>query len=446
MANAHRILNNRGVALLLVLGAISMLTIAIVEFVTDTDIQMELAMNERDRLRAEYLAYSGANLMQLELQLEKSAKGLLANAPASMTQGISSGPLCKQFPMSSALLRGVFLGDSEPAGEASEEKAASGAAAKEEAGKQQAEKGPMINAFQKQAASEFLSFVGDFDGQCEDLQSRINLNSFFDLDPAQQVIAGSNPYDQLKLTIMSLLEQPAYKEIFGETAPEEIKNKVRNIADWVDKNDQINELGGVVGGPEASLYGSEPGPQHRVKNGKMLSQDEVFLVKGVTDDWFGVFRDKFTVYGDNKVNVCMADSAVTMALITRYAASNQKFATVDLTKPEMKDKLTKAIAMDCKVAQPQASKIAQDVDTILGGGAAGSQPSGTETPPTSTTTGQTTPTAVASNFSQMITTESRWYELKSTGQVGDVVVHLTQVWDTKDANPKQWKMVFSKFE
>lgn len=431
--------------MLLVLGAISMLTIAVVEFVTDTDIQMELAMNERDRLRAEYLAYSGANLMQLELQLEKSAKGLLANAPAAMTQGLASGPLCKQFPMSSALLRGVFLGDSEsPAGETSE---------KEEAGKKQAEKGPMINAFQKQAASEFLSFVGDFDGQCEDLQSRINMNSFFDLDPAQQVIAGSNPYDQLKLTMMTLLQQPVYKDIFGELPPDEIKNYVRNIADWVDKNDQINELSGVVGGPEVSLYDSGSGPQNRVKNGKMLSLDEVFLVKGVTDDWFDVFRDKFTVYGDNKVNVCMADSSVTLALVARYAASNQKFATVDLTKLEMKDKLTKAIAADCKVAQPQTTKIAQDVDTILGGGAvspqSGPSTSSTQTPPqtsgTSTTPGQQS-AAVASNFAQMITTESRWYELKSTGQVGDVVVHLTQVWDTKDANPKQWKMVFSKFE
>lgn len=442
MANANRILNNRGVALLLVLGAISMLTIAVVEFVTDTDIQMELAMNERDRLRAEYLAYSASNLMQLELQLEKSAKGLLANAPAAMTQGISSGPLCKQFPMSSALLRGVFLGESSAFEEEKPSKPATGAAAKEEAGKKQAGAGPMINAFQKQAASEFLSFVGDFDGQCEDLQSRINLNAFFDLDPAQQVIAGSNPYDQLKLTIMALLQQPAYKDIFAELPPDEIKNKVRNIADWVDKNDQINELGGVVGGPEVGLYGSEPGPPHRVKNGKMLSLDEVFLVKGTTDEWFGSFREKLTVYGDTKVNVCMADSTVVMALISRYAASNSKFATVDLTKPEMQDKLTKAIAMDCKVAQPQATKIAQDVDTILTGTS-----SSTTTPsPSSTTPGQSSAPSVASSLTQMITTESRWYELKSTGQVGDVGVHLTQVWDTKDANPKQWKMVFSKFE
>lgn len=441
MADAGRILKNRGVALLLVLSAIAMLTIAVVEFSTDTDIQMELAMNERDRLRAEYLAYSASNLMQLELQLEKTAKGLLANAPAAMTQGLGSAPLCQKFPMSSALLRGVFLGETDTEG---------AAGAKEEEGKKKAEGGPTINMFQQQAAQEFLSFVGDFDGQCADLQSRINLNTFFDLDPMQQAIAGVNAYDQQKLTIMTLLQLPAYKELTGDLKPDDLKNAVRNLADWIDKNDQINELGGVVGGMETGLYPNESGPQHRVKNGKMLSPGEVFLVKGIADDWFGPLRDQFTVFGDNKVNVCLADGNVVLALIARYAATNQKFATVDLTKPEMQQKLSAAVAADCKVAQPQATKIAQDIDTILSGGnvapQAGQSPQA-QTPSTpAPQTPQSSAPSVASNFSQMITTESRWFELKSTGQVGDVVLHLTQVWDTKDANPKQWKLVYSKLE
>lgn len=439
MAGPHRVLN-RGVALLLVLGAISMFTIAVVEFSTDADIQYELAMNERDRLRAEYLAYSGSNLMQLELQLEKSAKGLLANAPAAMSQGLG-GPLCQKFPMSSSLLRGIFLGDSAAGGEGDKGDESS-------APTKPAPSGPMINAFQRQAAQEFLDFAGDFDGQCADLQSRINLNQFFDLDPMQQAIASVNAYDQTKLTIMALLQQPNFAALFGDGSVEKIKNSVRNIADWVDKNDQINDLGGVVGGPETGLYGSEPGPVHQVKNGKMLSMDEVFLVKGVSDDWLGPVRELLTVYGDSKVNICLANEGVVMALISRYATSNQRFATVDLSKPEMKKKLTAAVTMDCNVAQPQASKIAQSVDTILGGGTVATPTTPATPAPAPAPASGTQPAApaVASNFVQMITTESRWMELKSTGQLGDVRVQLTQVWDTKDANPKQWKMVYSKME
>ncbi len=437
MASADRILNNHGVALLLVLGAIAMLTIAVVEFSTDTDIQMELAMNERDRLRAEYLAYSASNLMQLEIQLEKNAKGLLANAPAAMTQGLGSGPLCQKFPMSSALLRGVFLGETDSSGTAG---------AKEEEGKKKAASGLTINMFQQQAAREFLSFTGDFDGQCADLQSRINLNMFFDLDPLQQAIAGVNPYDQQKLTLMTLLQQPANKDLFPDSKSDDIKNAVRNIADWVDKNDQINELSGVVGGPETGLYPNDSGPQHRVKNGKMLSLDEVFLIKGVSDDWFDPLRGQFTVFGDNKVNICLANEGVVMALIARYAITNQKFATVDLAKPELKQKLMAAVTLDCKVAQPQVTKIAQDIDTVLGGGNVVPQP-GQSPQASGTSEGQqSSAPSVASNFSQMITTDARWYELKSTGQVGDVVLHLTQVWDTKDANPRQWRLVYSKLE
>lgn len=444
--------NQRGVALLLVLGAISMLTIAVVEFSSDTDIQFELAMNERDRLRAEYLAYSASNLMQLELQLQKSAKSLLANAPAAMTQGIS-GPLCKQFPMSSALLRGVFLGNSDSMATDADQSAdktakpADNSTTKEAQGKKQAKEGPMIDAFQQQAAKEFLSFVGDFDGQCEDLQSRMNLNVFFDLDPAQQVIASVNAYDQYKLTLMALIGQPAYKDVLGDMTPEQIKNDVRNIADWVDKNDQINDLGGVVGGPETGLYDTVSDPQHIVKNGKMLSVDEVYLIKGVNDDWFDPFRDLVTVYGDDKVNVCLADGTVTMALITRYITGAQKYAAVNLNNPELKTKLLTAIGLDCNVAQPQATQISQDVDTILSGGTVAPQPGTTAaTQPVPQPTVPSTGPAVASNLAQMITTDSRWYELKSTGQVGDVVVHLTQVWDTKDPNPRMWKLVFSKFE
>lgn len=432
MASANRILNNRGVALLLVLGAISMLTIAVVEFSSDTDIQMELAMNERDRLRAEYLAYSASNLMQLELQLEKSAKGLLANAPAAMTQGLGGGPLCQKFPMSSSLLRGIFLGDSSASGE------------------KKASSGPTINMFQQDAAKDFLSFVGDFDGQCTDLQSRINLNVFYDLDPAQQAIAATNAYDQAKLTIMALLQHPEYATTMAGTSSETIKNAVRNLADWVDKNDQINELGGAVGGPEMSLYGSDS--INRVKNGKMLTMNEVFLVKDVTDDWFSELREMFTVYGDGKVNVCLSGDAVVMAVITRYATNTQRFATVDLKKPEMSTKLLAAVKLDCGVAQPQATKIAQDVDTILGGGTVAPQAGAASATPSSQTQQQSTSgtqtqgASTASNFAQLITTDIRWYELKSTGQVGDVVVHLTQVWDTKEADPKLWKLAFSKLE
>lgn len=413
-----------------------MLTMAIVEFSTDTDIQFELAMNDRDRLRAEYLAYSASNLMQLELQLEKTAKSLLANAPAAMSAGMS-GPLCQQFPMSSALLRGIFTGGSD-ATTTDQTAATDEVPAKKSTG--------MINAFQQQAAQDFLNFAGDFDGQCVDLQSRINLNAAYDLDPLQQVIAGSNAYDTQKLIIMALLQEPAYREIMADYQGDDIRNLVRNIADWVDKNDQINELGGIQSGAEEGIYRGDAGLAHAVKNGKMLSMDEVFLVKGVRDDWFEPVAGLFTVYGDSKVNVCMSDSNVIMALLARYVTSNSRFSTVDLKKPEMQKKLLAAISVACQVGQPQPTKIAQDVDTVLGGGSLALVPGQPTTSAPTTPNDPTTTGGAASNFAQYITVAPRWYELKTTGQVGDVVVHLIQVWDVKESDPKQWKLLFSKME
>ena len=428
--------SNRGVALLLVLGAIMMLTIAVSMFADNTDIQFELAYNERDRLQAEYLAYSATNLMLLELQMEKSAKSMLANAPAAVSEGLGSTPLCQKFPMSSSLLKAIFLGGMLDGNKS--------AADGEVAPPIEKKDGPVITGFQQEAAKEFLDFSGDFDGQCADLQTRINLNQFFDLDPAQQAIAAVNPYDQLKLTIMSLLQQPVYKELFDETKPDDIKNIVRNIADWIDKNDVINELSGLTGGPETSLYDSSSygAASHQVKNGKMLTLDEVYLVKDVLDDWFTPFREIFTVYGDNKVNICQADDSVVMAVLARYLTGNQRFGNIDLTKPELKEAIKTALATACEAPQPKPAEIAQAIDAVLAGNTDNNQGASTSQPanPSSQTP------VTASNLTQLITTETQWYELKSTGQVGDVIVHLTQVWDTKGTNPSQWKLIYSKLE
>lgn len=60
----------RGIALILVLGTVAVLTVSIVQFVYDTRVNLHLAQNQRDEVKAYFLAKSGINLQRLALSYQ----------------------------------------------------------------------------------------------------------------------------------------------------------------------------------------------------------------------------------------------------------------------------------------------------------------------------------------------------------------------------------------
>ena len=66
-----RLKNQSGVALMIVMAAITLLTSIAVEFAYNTNVNYNLALNEKERLQAYFLAESAIKLMELELKLEK---------------------------------------------------------------------------------------------------------------------------------------------------------------------------------------------------------------------------------------------------------------------------------------------------------------------------------------------------------------------------------------
>jgi hypothetical protein len=223
--------------------------------------------------------------------------------------------------------------------------------------------------------------------------------------------------------IVNFLKQERFKKLFDRDELDEIGEVVGNIADWADKNDLINEMGYTTRGSEEGLYKDDD--QQKPKNAKFLSLDEVHLVAGVDDTWFVPLEDMFTVYGDNKINVCLAEDDVVWSLIVSYANQNQGITPLDPRNTEARKKLLDAVKLNCTSAQPQASKIAADLDAALGI-TSGDQPQG------------------SGGFANFITTEPRFYSLKLTGQVGETVVNIKTVLDIKDTDPKKWKMLYYK--
>ncbi|MBI4365932.1 MAG: general secretion pathway protein GspK [Deltaproteobacteria bacterium] len=418
----------------MVLGITMVLATLATDFALSSQLQLRLAATARDRLQAEYLAHSAVNFMRLELKIERSAKELFAKLPAG-TKGVGAGPLCKQFPLSTELLRAVFIPDSAAAASAEGEAAQA--------------RGRMTTVFDAEVAESFLDFGsrGDFRGECVDEGGKFNLNVFHNLDPLQPMLAGAGPnlYDRYKELLTALLAQERYATLFGEGATERIREIARNIADWVDKNEQVNERGGAQGGSESAPYaGGEA--EYKVKNGKMLTLDEAYQIAGVSDEWFTPMQDLFTVYGEAKINICSAPPEIVEAVVTGYTLGNPKFPAFTPANREVMAKVLSTVESVCGETQPQPGKVAQEIDTLLTGLAPAAA-----LPPTPPGGSAATGTTLAS----FIATESRVYRLMGIGEVRAVrgedevttaQVRITTVVDVKESDPKKWKMLYWRSE
>lgn len=441
--------NERGVALILVISVIAMLTALAVDFSINGQIQYRLALGERSRLQAEYLARSGLNFVRLELAKERALKQTLSQlAPGVFDPKV---PLCKQFPFSTEMLRAFFAVAA--AGGAGGE--AGGAAPSPEAGGEGGAVAPpeagggtqVVTAFDTAAAESFLERLGgDFEGLCEDESAKFNLNVFAGLKPDEQTLGGFNLYDRQKNTFVHFLSLRSVATLFSAEEGEakaKIEVAVRNLADWVDANDQVNTRPGVQGGSELGEYG-EREADFQIRNARMVTLDEAYLVAGVSDEWFTPLRPYLTVYGADKINICTADPLVIEALIVGYAANNQRIPQISPENRELIEKVVAQVATDCMEPSPSAGKITQDVEALLmtGGSAVmTAQPLAGETAP------EAAAATAGGGFADLITLESKVFRLVGTGSIPvtkdrSVSARVELVLDMKEDDPKQWKVLY----
>lgn len=404
--------NKRGVAIMLVLGMTVLLSGLVARFAFDSRIKGKLAQSSHVRLQAEYLARSGYQFMRLQLAREPAIKQLISQISGGAVD--LSVPLCSQFPMNSALLRSQF-GLSVTGEDVSDEVETEG----------------VVTGAEQSVIQDFLTFSGDFDALCQDESSKINLNVYADHDPSKKALSGLNTYDRHKATLINFFSLPPVMKLFGDKPEEQLALAARNIADWVDTNDRINQAPGAQGGGERSEYDESP-EGFTIRNGKMVSLDEAFLISGVDDAWFTPLRDYLTIYGDGKINVCTADRLVIEALIMSYAAHNPRIPQINPKNRELIDTVVGQIAADCGGQKPSVATITKNVEALLvaGGGV------------TNNTAG-----GAGGGLGDLITIESKLFRIRSIGTVPmgrnrELSVRLDVVLDTSDKDPKKWKTLY----
>lgn len=258
-------------ALLMVLVTVAILSAIVVDFAYQTRIDVQIAANSRDRVKAHYLARSAVNLARLVLhfqgQVDKFTGGVLKlyqliPIESDLAKALTSGELGSAFG-----LTGANLGDKRGFGE----------------------------------------FDGSFYGEITDEYSKINVNA---LDSITSIAA------PVTAQILAMIGNPRYQAMFEEedadgqlNTPDKI---VMAIHDWIDANNTIDtfNLDALTADPfsqsvmfvpgtsdENSLYDMLDDP-YKNKNDPFFSVDELYMIRGIGDDFMDEFSGKFTVYTD----------------------------------------------------------------------------------------------------------------------------------------------------
>lgn len=252
----------RGMAIIVVFTTIAILSTSITEYVYNTRVNLRLAQNQRDEIKAYYLARSGVNLQRLAIAFQ----GELATLPG-MGQQISRSNF--QLWQYLDLLLPTF---------------SSGMLSAQEYGELDlAETG--ANGFAPVSGSI------DFDRPIPE-EGKININAFGSREVNQQVVQ----------EFCMLLQPPQYDELLGSAADRAAEDRFEVIAAIIDHVDPDTDMttidencvitpGGA--GNENSRYADL---NWNAKNESLVTLDELRLVPGVTPAFMNQFRDNLTVY------------------------------------------------------------------------------------------------------------------------------------------------------
>ena len=284
----------RGVALLLVLIALTILGAMTVDLMEEDGVYVAATANSRDALKAEYVARSGVNLSRLMLSVQPLL-GSQFNFPFWQYADMILEPFTSS----------------------------SGGEGEEEGGD---EGGSMLTdmtgidlsgaqGLGLPAGDELSVKIVD-----EDSKIQVNLSS---VQPHARDLAV-----QQLLMLMAPLQ---YDEMFDRNAgTDRFFGREEIVCEIIDFADPDEDLCDLSGGEDASYYDNDDAPYLR-KNAPYDSLEELHLVQGIGDDFWSAFVDPdptdperrvLTVWGKGRVNVNTASSQTLFAEVC-YLASDE---------------------------------------------------------------------------------------------------------------------------
>jgi len=290
----------RGVALILVLGALTILTVMLTESQDESSADFASALSTRDQLIGEYAARSAINLSRLLIAAEPTIRTAIGPMLMLMMPG---GPP-PQIP--------VWAHANRALGAFNDKEGVQGFA---------------LLAGVDPKGGKNLGFDGaGFDIEIVDEDSKINVNAS----------ARGEAFSKARLgqQLAGLMAGPQYDPLFANRDSDgQFSDRLTicsALIDWADPdqdNDQaFCELGSATAqaaAPEDSFYTVLPHPYER-KNAAFDSLEEVRKVRGMSEDFWATFVDPdpdqpekrvLTVWGQGAVNVNTANPQTLLALV-----------------------------------------------------------------------------------------------------------------------------------
>lgn len=291
----------RGMALVMVIGALAILTVMLTEVQEDNSAEFSAAIVARDQLIAEYAAKSGINLTRLLIAAEPTIRTSLS--PMLMMMGMGQAPQIPVWNFTDRVL-GAFN---------DEEGKASFAA--------------FSGLDVRQGENLGLERGVSFEVLVVDEDSKINVNQ-----GSREAFSKQRLMQQL----IALMRSPEYDALFSERdADGQYSDRqaiCSELIDWADSDYDLWPCDGSdtaqQTAPEDSFYERLDRPYFR-KNAPYDSLLELYRVRGVGEDFFANFVDPdpddpkkrlMTVWGQDKINVNSAPPEVLLALICSQAA------------------------------------------------------------------------------------------------------------------------------
>ena len=280
-ASAGRSVKRRGVALLLVLTYVAVMTSTVLSGFLNSQVSFSISANVRDDLKAYYKAKSALNLGRLMLtyqyeleqdeffgqRLKKSNFQLYQILDLLLTP-FKTGIVSVDVPNANHTIASYNL---------------------REAG---------VDAMGDES--------GDFNVHVVPEAGRINLNKF---------AKGATQKDIYELCM--LVANSEFDELFNARASFGSKRlsrmeQIAALIDWVDSDSEKTYINNdcvleEASGDESSLYVDQR-KNYKVKNAKFTTLDELFEVAGFGDDLMEAFGETFTVYPVERINVNLASA------------------------------------------------------------------------------------------------------------------------------------------
>ncbi len=294
-ARSKRRQHERGVALIMVLGAIAVLTVLLAEFQTDTTTDVSAAIADRDSVQAEFMARSALNLSRLIIAAEPTVRQSIMPLFALMKKSPPQIPL---WEYTDQLLA--------PFNDAESAKGFAGTVGIDlSLGKNLGLKG------------------GRFEIVIVDEDAKINVNQAYANEIARIRVAKQ---------VMGLMAAPQFSPLFEQKDPRGQFHTRQQVCgaliDWADSDESgyncdVTQASGGGAGPEDAYYSLLPVPYRR-KNAPFDSLDELHMVRGVGDDFWATFVDPdpvnpkkrvMTVWGQGAINVNTANAQTLLAVV-----------------------------------------------------------------------------------------------------------------------------------